>query len=70
MGDKPSFMSRLISLAISLPWVAQTSTLEPVTPELGLESAPQPTEGLLRAVCAVLDARRLLSTELYAIAPR
>ena len=35
---------RLISWAIWSPCWAQISALFPVTPELGLESAPQPTE--------------------------
>jgi len=30
---------------------------------------PMPSPGLLRAVCAYLDARRLITTELYVIAP-
>jgi hypothetical protein len=31
--------------------------------------APAPSEGTLRAVCAYLDERRLLTTELYVIKP-
>ena len=31
---------------------------------------PMPSEGLLRTVCAYLEARRLLGTELFVIAPR
>jgi hypothetical protein len=31
---------------------------------------PMPSDGLLRTVCAYLDARRLLATELYVVAPR
>ena len=31
---------------------------------------PVPSEGLLRTVCAYLDARRLLTTELFVVAPR
>ena len=31
--------------------------------------APMPSPGLLRTVCAYLDARRLIATELYVIAP-
>jgi len=34
------------------------------------DPAPMPTEATLRNVCAVLDQRRLATTELYAIAPR
>jgi predicted phage baseplate assembly protein len=33
------------------------------------DPAPQPTEGLLRLVCASLDARRLATSELYVLAP-
>jgi len=32
--------------------------------------APTPSEGLLRTVCEYLDARRLLSTEVFVVAPR
>lgn len=32
--------------------------------------APTPSEGLLRTVCEYLDARRLLTTELFVVAPR
>jgi predicted phage baseplate assembly protein len=32
--------------------------------------APQPSDGLLRTVCAYLDARRLLATELYVLRPK
>ena len=31
--------------------------------------APTPSEGTLRTVCAYLDQRRLLTTELYVIKP-
>ncbi|HEX6322444.1 MAG TPA: putative baseplate assembly protein [Vicinamibacterales bacterium] len=31
---------------------------------------PQPSEGLLRTVCAFLESRRLLTTELYVVGPR
>ena len=31
--------------------------------------APKPSEGLMRTVCAYLDQRRLLTTEVYVIAP-
>jgi len=31
---------------------------------------PQPSDGLLRTVCAYLDARRLLTTEVYVVGPR
>lgn len=33
------------------------------------DPAPMPTEATLRTVCAVLDQRRLATTELYALAP-
>ncbi|MGE5093600.1 MAG: putative baseplate assembly protein, partial [Betaproteobacteria bacterium] len=33
------------------------------------EPAPVPSEGLMRTVCAYLDARRLLTTELYVMKP-
>ncbi len=33
-------------------------------------AAPTPSDGLLRLVCAYLDARRLLTTEVYVVAPR
>jgi hypothetical protein len=32
--------------------------------------APAPSEGLLRTVCEYLDARRLLTTEVFVVAPR
>jgi predicted phage baseplate assembly protein len=32
--------------------------------------APSPSDGLLRLVCAYLDARRLLTSEVYVVAPR
>ena len=32
--------------------------------------APAPSDGLLRTVCEYLDARRLLTTEVYVVAPR
>jgi predicted phage baseplate assembly protein len=34
------------------------------------DPAPVPTEGLLRQVCAALDRRRLITTELYVVGPR
>jgi predicted phage baseplate assembly protein len=33
------------------------------------EARPMPSEGLLRTVCAYLDQRRLLTTEVYVVAP-
>jgi predicted phage baseplate assembly protein len=35
----------------------------------GAGASPLPSEGTLRTVCAALDGRRLLTTELYVIAP-
>ncbi len=35
-----------------------------------LGKAPAPSEGLLRTVCEYLDARRLLTTEVFVVAPR
>lgn len=40
-----------------------------VLPENDQET-PQPTEDQLRLVCAYLDARRLITTELYVVGPR
>lgn len=40
-----------------------------VVPDLDGDPAPMPTEGTLRAVCAHLDQRRLLTTELYVLPP-
>lgn len=37
---------------------------------LGAAAPPMPSEGLLRTVCEYLDARRLLGTELFVVAPR
>src|SRR6516164_8664732 len=33
------------------------------------EPRPTPSDGLLRTVCAFLETRRLLTTELYAVGP-
>ena len=38
--------------------------------DTALNPAPVPSEGTLRAVCAYLDERRTLTTELYVIGPR
>ncbi len=35
-----------------------------------LVAAPRPVESLLRTICAYLDARRMLTTELYVVGPR
>uniref|UniRef100_UPI0035CBCB26 putative baseplate assembly protein n=1 Tax=uncultured Sphingomonas sp. TaxID=158754 RepID=UPI0035CBCB26 len=34
-----------------------------------LVSAPRPVESLLRTICAALDARRMMTTELYVVGP-
>src|SRR6185295_18899481 len=34
------------------------------------EPNPQPSDGLLRTVCAYLESRRLLTTELFVVGPR
>jgi predicted phage baseplate assembly protein len=36
----------------------------------GTGPSPTPSEGTLRTVCAALDSKRLLTTELYVVAPR
>lgn len=54
--DVPGVVSVIV-----VPFSAQTDVL--------LDPAPMPTEATLRDVCAVLDQRRLATTELYAIAP-
>lgn len=56
---------------LQVPGVVSVVVVPPAREADALDDpAPQPTEALLRAVCAELDARRLLTTELYAIAPR
>ncbi len=42
---------------------------KPEVPALGT-APPLPSDGLLRTVCEYLDARRLLTTELFVVAPR
>jgi predicted phage baseplate assembly protein len=39
-------------------------------PEDGSAARPTPSDGLLRTVCKYLDERRLLTTEVYVVAPR
>lgn len=40
-----------------------------IVPDSGAPN-PQPSDGLLRTVCAFLETRRLLTTELYVVGPR
>ncbi|MFC4158640.1 putative baseplate assembly protein [Chitinimonas lacunae] len=61
----PAFPAVAVPGAVSVLVVPQAS--DPLRPLD--DPAPQPTEGLLRQVCAELDARRLATTELYVIAP-
>jgi predicted phage baseplate assembly protein len=42
----------------------------PIPIEKLVGKAPSPSEGLLRTVCEYLDARRLLTTEVFVVAPR
>lgn len=41
-----------------------------ILPDVPADPAPMPTPALLRQVCAYLDPRRLLTAELYIMAPR
>lgn len=41
-----------------------------VIPDLKDDPAPVPSQGTLQSVCAYLDQRRLMTTELYVIGPR
>jgi predicted phage baseplate assembly protein len=43
---------------------------KPIPIEDLVGKAPTPSQGLLRTVCEYLDARRLLTTELFVVAPR
>lgn len=61
----PDFEGLQVPGVVSVVVVPPSKVADPLE-----DPAPQPTEALLRAVCAELDARRLLTTELYAIAPR
>jgi predicted phage baseplate assembly protein len=51
---------------------AITVIVVPDAPDVGDtgSSRPTPSDGLLRTVCAYLDARRLLTTEVFVMAPR
>lgn len=53
-----------------LPIPGTVSVIVLPLPDAPDDPAPMPTEGTLRHVCAALDARRLATTELFAIAPR
>ncbi|SAK99993.1 Baseplate J-like protein [Caballeronia arationis] len=61
----PQFEGIAVPGVVSVIVVPQAATADPLD-----DPAPVPTEATLRNVCAVLDPRRLATTELYAIAPR
>jgi predicted phage baseplate assembly protein len=61
----PQFPGIDVPGVVSIIVVPETSTPDPLD-----DPAPMPTDATLRAVCAVLEPRRLLTTELYAMAPR
>lgn len=61
----PAYPGVEVPGAISVVVVPQAA--DPTDPLA--DAAPQPTEGLLRQVCAELDRRRLATTELYVVAP-
>jgi predicted phage baseplate assembly protein len=61
----PAFPGVEVPGAVSVLVVPQVS--DPTDPLS--DPAPEPTEGLLRQVCAELDRRRLLTTELYVVGP-
>jgi predicted phage baseplate assembly protein len=54
---------------IPVPGVVSVIILPKAKPIAGRPFTPLPSQGLLRTVCAYLDARRLLTTELYVLAP-
>lgn len=62
----PAFPGVQVPGAVSVVVVPQAA--DPTDPLS--DPAPQPTEGLLRQVCAALDQRRLATTELYVVGPR
>jgi predicted phage baseplate assembly protein len=62
----PAFPGVQVPGAVSVLVVPQAS--DPSDPLS--DPAPMPTEGLLRQVCAALDHRRLVTTELYVVGPR
>lgn len=56
---------------LPIPGVVSVVVVPPaLTPDPLQDPAPQPGEALLRVICDELDRRRLMSTELYVIAPR
>ncbi|BDI05911.1 putative baseplate assembly protein [Sphaerotilus microaerophilus] len=61
----PDFPGLQVPGVVSVVVVPPSKELDPLA-----DPAPQPTEALLHEVCAELDARRLLTTELYVVAPR
>ncbi|MFO1322806.1 MAG: putative baseplate assembly protein [Burkholderiales bacterium] len=61
----PQFEGVDVPGVVSVVVVPEASTTDPLD-----DPAPMPTDGTLRNVCAYLDARRLATTELYAIAPK
>jgi predicted phage baseplate assembly protein len=54
---------------IPVPGVVSVIIVPIAQPVEGVPFKPLPSDGLLRTVCAYLNARRLLTTELYVIAP-
>jgi predicted phage baseplate assembly protein len=61
----PQFEGIEVPGVVSVIVVPQTAAADPTD-----EPAPMPTEATLRNVCAVLEPRRLATTEVYALAPR
>ncbi|MEF7616358.1 putative baseplate assembly protein [Aquincola sp. MAHUQ-54] len=61
----PDFPGLQVPGVVSVVVVPPAAQADPLA-----DPAPLPTEALLRDVCAELDARRLLTTELYVVAPR
>jgi predicted phage baseplate assembly protein len=61
----PQFEGIAVPGVVSVIVVPQTAAADPLD-----DPAPLPTEATLRNVCAVIEPRRLATTELYAIAPR
>ncbi len=61
----PQFAELQVPGVVSVVVVPPAPQADPL-----LDPAPMPSEALLRAICDALDRRRLLTTELYVIAPR
>ncbi len=61
----PDFAELQVPGVVSVVVLPPASTADPLQ-----DPAPMPTESTLRAICRELDRRRLLTTELYVIAPR